>query len=96
MDASAELPPKWEESKMGDKSKKKASGKANGKPNGKEHVAEASAAAPNGKDHAAPKPMAPGEVPTVRIGKDCNYEKELSVACRLNWSSSRNGFGTKS
>jgi polyphosphate kinase 2 len=78
MDASAELPPKWEESKMGDKSKKKASGKANGKPNGKEHVAEASAAAPNGKDHAAPKPMAPGEVPTVRIGKDCNYDKELS------------------
>jgi polyphosphate kinase 2 len=59
-----------------DKSKKKANGadlNAKTKPNG----SGAEAAHVNGKD-PAPKPVHPGEVITQRIGKDCDYEKELS------------------
>jgi polyphosphate kinase 2 len=50
---------------MGDKKKKKAV-PANGK-----------APLVNGKDHA-PVTHHPAEIPTIRIGKDCNYDKELS------------------
>ncbi len=55
-----------------EKSKTNGSEKANGaaKPNG------ANGALVNGKDHAF-KPAHPGEIPTMRIGKDCDYEKEL-------------------
>jgi polyphosphate kinase 2 len=50
---------------MGDKKKKK------GVPvNGKAPLV-------NGKDHAPVTPH-PAEIPTLRIGKDCDYEKELS------------------
>jgi polyphosphate kinase len=63
---------------MGDKGKKKANGKPNGKPNG----AELKGLTVNGKDHVigkdrAPKPVHPGEVTTLRLGKNCDYEKEL-------------------
>ncbi len=57
------------------KSNSNGSAGANGKAasngvlvNGKGHT--------NGKDHVF-KPAHPGEIPTMRIGKDCDYEKEL-------------------
>ncbi|MGD0628659.1 MAG: polyphosphate kinase 2 [Terracidiphilus sp.] len=64
---------------MGDKSKKKdkANGKAEGSPIGKAIAADPKAQLANGKGHA-PKPVHPGEVETRRLGKDCNYDKELS------------------
>ncbi len=57
---------------MGDKKKKKKEVPTNGKApvvNGKAPLA-------NGKAHA-PVSSHPGEIPTKRIGKDCDYEKEL-------------------
>ncbi len=58
-----------------EKSKVNGSTGPNGKPasngvlvNGKDHA--------NGKEHPF-KPAHPGEIPTMRIGKDCDYEKEL-------------------
>ncbi len=59
---------------MGDKSKKKANGKPNGaEPKGPPVNSKAQVI---GKDHA-PNPVHPGEVTTLRLGKNCDYEKEL-------------------
>ena len=64
-----------------DKKKKKAKSDeeklTNGKAlvNGKDHSNGKDQA--NGKDHA-PLAAHGTEIPAMRIGKDCNYEKELS------------------
>ena len=60
---------------MGNKSKKEKNGDA--KPKGNANVARPAVQLVNGKD-PAPKPVHPGEVATKRLGKDCDYEKELS------------------
>ena len=72
---------------MGDKGKKKKKNKAmsdeailangKGQANGKGHIIGNGRA--NGKDHSPAAAHAHGtEIPTMRIGKDCDYEKELS------------------
>jgi polyphosphate kinase 2 len=68
-------PPKIGGGDMGDKNKKKANGKPNGKVNG---AAAPTEALVNSKNHAPAPVVHPGEVLTKRLGKDCDYEKELS------------------
>jgi|ERR1039457_7199070 polyphosphate kinase 2 len=60
---------------MGNKSKKEKNG--NAKPKGNANVIRPAVQLVNGKD-PAPKPVHPGEVSTKRLGKDCDYEQELS------------------
>jgi polyphosphate kinase 2 len=61
---------------MGKKEKEKSKANGSEKPNGAVKVNGANGALVNGKDDA-PKPLHPGEIPTMKIGKDCDYEKEL-------------------
>src|ERR1035438_3923031 len=68
-------PPKIGGGDMGDKNKKKANGKPNGKVNGAAATTEALV---NSKNHAPAPVVHPGKVLTKRLGKDCDYEKELS------------------
>jgi polyphosphate kinase 2 len=61
---------------MGKKEKEKGKASGSEKVNGAAKPNGANGVLVNGKDHAF-KPAHPGEIPTMRIGKDCDYEKEL-------------------